>query len=56
MKKLGIKGSILGGIQQQNTYLAAQENKDATTKAAMDDAFRYQDPRGPYREFKGGTR
>lgn len=43
-------------MQAQNTYLAAQENKDATTKAAMDDAFRYQDPRGPYREFRGGTR
>lgn len=43
-------------LQSQNTYLAAQENKDATIKAAKADAFQYQDPRGTYTTFKGGTR
>lgn len=43
-------------LQSQNTYLAAQENKDATIKAAKDDAFQYQDPRGTYTTFKGGSR
>lgn len=43
-------------LQSQNTYLAAQENKDATIKAAKDDAFQYRDPRGTYTTFKGGSR
>ena len=43
-------------LQSQNTYLAAQENKDATTKAARDDAVLYRDPTRPYTQFKGGSK
>lgn len=44
-------------LQSQNAYLAAQESKDASMKAAKADAFDYQDPRNEtFTSFRGGSR
>jgi type IV secretion system protein TrbJ len=40
----------------QNTYLAAQENKEATRTAAREDAIGYQNPATTYQRFVGGSR
>ena len=42
-------------LQSQNTYLAAQENKDATVKAARAEAYQYKNPTRPYTYQKGGS-
>lgn len=42
-------------IQSQNTYLAAQQNKEDTINAAKEDAFTYQSPVRSYTQFKGGS-
>lgn len=42
-------------LQSQNTYLAAQENRESTIKAAKEDAYTYQNPARPYTQFKGGS-
>lgn len=42
-------------IQSQNTYLAAQQNKEDTITAAKEDAFSYRSPVRPYTKFKGGS-
>lgn len=42
-------------MNAQNTYLAAQENKEAAKQAAREDAFSYQNPATTYQSFKGGS-
>lgn len=43
-------------LQSQNTYLAAQQNKEDTIKAAKEDAFTYKSPVRLYTQFKGGSK
>jgi type IV secretion system protein TrbJ len=42
-------------IQSQNTYLATQQDKEDTIKAAKEEAYTYQSPIRPYTQFKGGS-
>lgn len=43
-------------IQSQNTYLSSQQDKEDMVQYQRAEAFKYQDPRGTYTPFKGGTR
>lgn len=43
-------------MQAQNSYLAAQEQKDAASRLALDDFFRFSDPRQGSTNFRGGSR
>ena len=43
-------------MQAQNSYLAAQEQKDAASRMALDDFFKFTDPRQGSTNFRGGSR
>lgn len=43
-------------MQAQNSYLAAQEQKDAASRMAQDDFFNFVDPRRGSTNFRGGSR